>query len=560
MQCARCFFYDNDVGDEVCRRCGRAYLPEANVYLGLLLLLTGSVAWILRQLLTGSADPFIRPALDLGAWATWPPSIVDHPAYGLVMGGYLAMLAVAPIMTSILYGKRGGLLLAIIEALVGPSLLLAGAAALGVFVAASWPLRLHSKLVSVLLGLIPSAVWWFTATALSKVDRIAPALAGMIYVPPVAAVALAVLAAVGLVLIGKADRWHVRWPGTVLALVIIGPVVALLALVGVDEIRYQMMRKDLDSHPNRLQWQDDPCRQFIKRYPKSPRAAEVRAQLALALEDAVAQAAVTGSVLVPAEKPEMIWMELIAQNPDSPWAIDARLHMGDIAAGGGDFSLAHRYYGEALDHTTGVQPAHEDPLADFSVLGDYFTIGAELRAHEAADHRLTARQTSLMRLALLGENKPASDTANKAMALYFKSLGYPTADRRRMLLKAQEADPSGPLADNVVHDLAMLEPGDEDRLAKLEALAASRARTDGALLAHLSAAEILIARATSPRPPADSSGLARAQKHLQDVRLELARRFEHDPEDPYVAALADPVEKRLLYVGAQLRTPEPAKP
>jgi len=220
------------------------------------------------------------------------------------MGGYLAMLAVAPIMTSILYGKRGGLLLAIIEALVGPSLLLAGAAALGVFIAASWPLRLQSKLVSLLLGLIPSAAWWFTATALSKVDRIAPALSGMIYVPPVAAVALAVLAAVVLVLIGKADRWHVRWPGTVLALVIIGPVLALLALVGVDEIRYQMMRKDLDSLPKGLQWQYDPYHQFKERYPKSPRAAEVRAQLALALEDAVAQAEVRGSVLEKAEKPE----------------------------------------------------------------------------------------------------------------------------------------------------------------------------------------------------------------------------------------------------------------
>jgi hypothetical protein len=254
-------------------------------------------------------------------------------------------------------------------------------------------------------------------------------------------------------------------------------------------------------------------------------------------------------------------MELIAQNPDSPWAVDARLHMGDIAAGGGDFSLAHRYYREALDHTTGVQPSQEDPLADFTVLGDYFTIGAELKAHEAANHRLTARQTALVRLALLGENEPASDAANKAMALYFRSLGCPTADsRRRLLQKVQEADPSGPLADNVLADLAMLESGDEDRLAKLEALATSRARTDGAMLARLSAAEILIDRASGTRLPADPSGLGRAQKHLEEVRKELARRFERDPEDPYVAALADPVEKRLLYVGAQLRTPEGARP
>jgi hypothetical protein len=166
----------------------------------------------------------------------------------------------------------------------------------------------------------------------------------------------------------------------------------------------------------------------------------------------------------------------------------------------------------------------------------------------------------LVRLALLGENEPASDAANKAMALYFKSLGSPTAEaRRRLLQKVQEADPSGPLVDNVLADLAMLESGDEDKLAKLEALVSSRTRTDGAMLARLSAAEILI-RTAGAHPPADPVALGRAQKHLEEVRKELARRFEHDPEDPYVAALADHVDKRLLYVGAQLRTPESDKP
>ncbi len=38
MHCARCFFYETNVGDEVCDQCGRAYLPGANVYLGLLVL------------------------------------------------------------------------------------------------------------------------------------------------------------------------------------------------------------------------------------------------------------------------------------------------------------------------------------------------------------------------------------------------------------------------------------------------------------------------------------------------------------------------------------------
>ena len=80
MHCAKCFFYETDVGDEVCNRCGRAYLPEANVYLGLIVLATGGLAWTLRHLLTGQTDPFVRPVMDLGAWAggwrCWPP----HPS------------------------------------------------------------------------------------------------------------------------------------------------------------------------------------------------------------------------------------------------------------------------------------------------------------------------------------------------------------------------------------------------------------------------------------------------------------------------------------------------
>jgi hypothetical protein len=68
MHCARCYFYETDVGDDVCNRCGRAYLPEANVYLGILLLVTGGAAWALRNLLTGEADPFIRPTRGWRCW------------------------------------------------------------------------------------------------------------------------------------------------------------------------------------------------------------------------------------------------------------------------------------------------------------------------------------------------------------------------------------------------------------------------------------------------------------------------------------------------------------
>ncbi len=557
MHCARCFFYDVDAGDEVCGRCGRAYMPEANVYLGLLVFVTGGMAWTLRHLLTGNADPFVRPALDLGAWAAWPVSIVDRPAYGLVVGAYLAMLALGPIMTAVLYGRRGGLLLALIEALLGPSLALPAAAAVGVFIVGSHALRLSSKLASLLLGLVPSAAYWFVAVAVSKVESLAPALRGLTYVPPVAAVGFATAGALLLVAIGRADRWHVRWPGAVLAVMAAGPVMALVAFVGVDEIRFQIMcREPLAQRGLLIQRYTE----FLGRHPKSARAAEVRAQLALALENAYAEAAGSGGILLHAAPPEKIWMELVEQNPDSPWAADARLHIGDTAAAGGDFDHADQYYREALARTAGTRPPAADPLADFSVLNDLFTIGSDLRVQEAAAHLATVRQDVLDRLALLRENRPGSEAATRALALYVKSLACKAPRARRALLEqVKAADPAGPLADNVAHDLALVEPDEDERLAKLEALAAAHRETDGAMLARLSAAEILIPRGTREGVPPDATWLWQAQRHLEDVQAELVRRREHNPEDPCVAALADRVEKRLLYVRARIRSPEPGR-
>lgn len=555
MHCAQCFFYDRDVGDEVCGRCGRAYMPEANVYLGLLLLVTGGMAWTLRHLLTANVDPFVRPAMALGAWVTWPVSIVDRPAYGLVVGAYLAVIALAPIMAAVLYGKRGGFLIAIAEAALGPSLILAAVAALGVFITGSYTLRLSSKLASLLLGLIPSAAYWFVATALSKVDALAPALHGMIYVAPVAAVGFAAAAALLLVAIGRADQWHIRWPGAVLAILAAGPVMALLAFVGADEIRYQVMSRE--SHAQRgllIQKYTD----FLARYPKSPRAPGVRARLALSLEDAYAEAAASGSILLHATPPEKIWIELVEQNPDSPWAVDARLHVGNTAAAGGDFDHAEQYYREALARTAHLQPPAEDPLADFMVWSDLFSIGAELRAQETTSRLATVRQVVLDRLALLRENRPATEVATQALALYFKSLACKAPAARRLLLeKVRTADPAGPLADNVAHDLALLEPDEDERLAQLETLPDTYRATDGAMAAHLSAVEILIPRGTHDGVPTDATWLWRAQRHLEAVQDELARRRERDPEDPCVAALADHAEKRLLYVHARLRSPEP---
>lgn len=563
MHCAKCFFYETAVGDEVCNRCGRAYVPEANVYLGLLVLVTGGMAWTLRHLLTGDTDPFARPPADLGQWVTWPVSIVDCPAFGFVIGAWMGMLAAAPILTGILYGKRGGWLLTILLAALGPSLPMAAAVALGVWIAAGWTLRLTSKLSSALLGLIPVALYWLAATVLPQALRsegptaaadasrsLVPALHSLAYVAPLTAAVVAVAAAALVVGIGWADRWHVRWPGVLLAVLVAGPVPALLAAVGIDQIHYGMFLEEgpvmraegPTTEVGRLQ-------EFLARWPSSPLAAEARARLATDVEKLEIRAPAGVRAARPSKE---IWQELLEKNTDSPWAADARLHLGDAAARQGFPDQADVLYREVLAQKVPASPAAQDPLAKFSFFRDLFSIGNRLQERDDAAHLEEVRTEALMHRAILLDNHRSPHDDSRALALYFVALGLKgTNGYREALLAVRDADPKGPLADNVAYELAAFETDPAKRIEQLCAAAAAFPGTDGAMLARLAAARELIELAKS-----DPGSMREAQVHLVEVQKDLAARKARHPADPYVAALADHVEKELVYVQAQVRAPE----
>ena len=559
MHCAKCYFFETAVGDEVCNRCGRAFMPQANVYLGLLVFVTAGLAWSLRALLTASADPFVRPALDVGAWVTWPVSIIERPAYGLVIGAFLAMLAVVPILTGVMYGKRGGWLLVLVIAAAGPARLggspitfvvptavFAGVLALGVWIAAGYTLRLRSRLAGALLGLIPAAAYWFLATALSDTSRVAPVLWGVVYVAPVAAVGFSAAAVALVVAVGGADKWHVRWPGALLAVLAAGPVLALLAFVGMDEVRYGFLKRPLGVAPSVPPLKE--YREFLSRYPSSRRSAEIRADLAdqLARMDPAR----------PEGFPEAreIWQEILARNPDSRWAVDALLHLGDADAADGLFAEAERRFRAALDRTAGLEVPDVNPMADFTVLGHLLTVGDALEVCDRANHLQAVRRETLLHLAILEENHRPTPAGTRALALFFRALAlkgtnaYPSA-----LVEAREADPQGPLADNVAFRLAMFEADEYKRVEQLNRVAEAYPGTDGAMQARLAAAEGLIARGAS-----DPGSWRRAHDELTSVRDELDRRRARDPQDLYVAAFADLVGKKMAYVEAQLREPQTA--
>jgi hypothetical protein len=345
-----------------------------------------------------------------------------------------------------------------------------------------------------------------------------------------------------------------------LAVLTIGPVLTLLALVGTDEIRYGMfLKKNAAVRVPGVEGRTEVelLQEFLARHPASSRAAQVRARLAMNLEKAeTAMGTSAESPPRPAGPPAKtardVWQELAKANPESPWAADAYLRLGDAYARQGLFDPAKGNYQDALARASWTGPIPEDPLAKSNVAWSLLTIGADMRAHDDAAHLEKVRQEVLTRLAILADNRRDSDNNSAALGRYFTALtlkGTPAYGEK--LLEVRVVDPMGKLADNVAFDLAMLEPDGGERIEALKRVAAAWPDTDGAMLARLKVAESLVTKAAS-----DPTAMGEAKKYLKLVKEELDERRKKQPDDPYVAEFADPVEKKLIYVESEI---QPAK-
>jgi hypothetical protein len=398
---------------------------------------------------------------------------------------------------------------------------------------------------------------------------LAPALRPLLYVAPVTAVVVAAAASAAVVAIAWADRWHVRWPGSLVAVLLIGPVMALLALVGVDEVRYGMVLKRQTAAVQIVDSKADieQLQEFLRRHPASHHAAGIRARLAEDLERSEPDGRPAG--ILPKAAKEM-WLELLAKNPTSPLAADAHLKLGDDAARQGLFVpppdlrkdspdaakamdlYADEHYRAALTRATRNEPVPEDPLTKFNVVWNMFSIGPALEARKEAENLDAIREEVLLRLAILQDNyhKDIQDNA-KALALYFVALGRKaTASYRNALLAVRDVDPHSALADNVAYDLAMLEADGAKRVELLRDVTAAWPDTDGALVASLAAAQGLIKRAET-----DPGALRTAEELLLVVQKALKTRKELRPDDYYVTMLGDRADKELIYVQAKIRAP-----
>ncbi|NLX59008.1 MAG: hypothetical protein GXY74_07955 [Phycisphaerae bacterium] len=241
MECARCFFSrDGRTDEKKCRVCGRSYRPSVNVYLAFITLAYLVFVAEFKYCLTGYRFAMTgRPPLSVFQWLRFPVDILEHPALILVMGGLLALLVLVPVMVSMLHGKRGGILLAVIALMLGPSWLLALLLVASIWIAGDYRLRLSSRTLSAILACVP--VWLFYLISSAASDDVA--LPGAYYLPALAAIVIDIVLIVLLVAVLRRLSWNARVAGILLFVLCVVPIAAYKVSVGDDEIRYGVFSK-----------------------------------------------------------------------------------------------------------------------------------------------------------------------------------------------------------------------------------------------------------------------------------------------------------------------------
>jgi len=248
MECPRCFFAKADAVDaRRCAVCGRSYRPSVNVYLGLVTLVYIVFVRYVCFILT---DNFFRmrgekPVWDIVRWGRWPVDLQFRPELIPVLGLMLAMLVLVPVVMGILYGKRGGFLLASVALVVGPNWLLGLLLFLGVWIAGGWTLRMTSKAGSAILGCMAVWVAYWMIHPVWPGPTIDVPLATAYYMPALVAVVACVVLALGVGLFLRLVPWNARWVGVGLCVLCVVPIGAYKLWVGEDEIKYAVLSRQV---------------------------------------------------------------------------------------------------------------------------------------------------------------------------------------------------------------------------------------------------------------------------------------------------------------------------
>ncbi len=244
MECPRCYFDEQGEasgGSRPCGACGRSYRPAVNVYLGVVSLIYLVFVRYISYILTGE---FFKlgtwPPQTVFDWAQWPINVQYRPEWHLILGAFLALLVLVPVVMGLLYGKRGGYLLAFIALVAGPSWVVALMLFFCVWLAGGWTLRLHNKVASVIIGCMP--VWiYYLVTSRPTTEVTLP---GAYFVPAVLSIVFSLLLIALIIAPLRSLRWNTRVVGIALVVLLASPVVSYKMFVGEDSMQYAFLARD----------------------------------------------------------------------------------------------------------------------------------------------------------------------------------------------------------------------------------------------------------------------------------------------------------------------------
>ena len=243
MECPRCYFDETPGAAQAapCSVCGRSYRPAVNVYLGFVSLVYLVFVRYVSYILTGKFFEIGSwPPQAIFDWARWPIDVQFRPEWHLMLGAFLALLALVPVVMGLLYGKRGGYLLALIALVAGPSWILGLMLFFCVWLAGGWTLRLHNKVASITLGCMPVWVYYLVSSR----PTVEVALPGAYFVPAVLSVVISMLLISLVIAPLRMLRWNTRVVGIAFIAMLAVPVVAYKVFVSEDSLHYAFLARD----------------------------------------------------------------------------------------------------------------------------------------------------------------------------------------------------------------------------------------------------------------------------------------------------------------------------
>ena len=242
MKCSECFFTNQSVDDEVCRRCSRNFTRAELVDV----LLLGAVYLVLCRfcgyLFTG--DFFHHPwsggllfPVRAQEMFTFPVDLSQYPWHVLTVGWVYALVILVPVLVGLFYGARPGMVVALGAWFVpGPFFFLF--LALGALVAGK---RIHRRVSvgnSVALALVPPAACLLVFTM--------PALAGrsgmLAWLPWLVAAGLSAICVPLVLWLARWRDYQVRFLAAAAAVGVAAAVLFFQWTVGFAKVEYEYLR------------------------------------------------------------------------------------------------------------------------------------------------------------------------------------------------------------------------------------------------------------------------------------------------------------------------------